>query len=191
MTAPRIQTAADLLNCRTCNALFHPRRNTSKYCSRKCRDRSGEPRKTRNPFMTAFLEMNIGKAGCWEYTSARDNDGYCMYHRIGTDIRRAHREAFRLAIGSPVGISVLHHCDNPPCCNPAHLYAGNQKLNMEDKKIRGRNPIGEKTWNSKLTEQQAVAIIKDGRPLSAIAAECGVSKSTVWLIKKRRAWRHL
>lgn len=34
---------------------------------------------------------------------------------------------------------VLHHCDNPPCINPEHLFAGNQKLNMQDCAAKGRN----------------------------------------------------
>jgi hypothetical protein len=33
---------------------------------------------------------------------------------------------------------VLHHCDNPPCCNPLHLYAGTQRQNIHDAIARGR-----------------------------------------------------
>jgi hypothetical protein len=34
---------------------------------------------------------------------------------------------------------VLHHCDNPPCINPDHLYIGTKKDNTQDMTARGRD----------------------------------------------------
>jgi hypothetical protein len=42
-------------------------------------------------------------------------------------------------------VSVLHLCDNPPCCNPAHLHLGDQKINADERHARGR------AWQSKVT----------------------------------------
>lgn len=53
----------------------------------------------------------------------------------------AHRYAWERAHGLiPAGLEVLHRCDNPPCCNVAHLFLGTNSLNREDmaKKWRGR-----------------------------------------------------
>lgn len=40
------------------------------------------------------------------------------------------------------GFMVLHHCDNPPCCNPAHLYMGTAADNAQDAAMRCRITYG-------------------------------------------------
>ncbi|MFB9187253.1 HNH endonuclease signature motif containing protein [Dactylosporangium sucinum] len=52
----------------------------------------------------------------------------------------AHRVAWEVANGQPIpdGLQVLHSCDNPPCCNPAHLSIGTQAENMQQMVARGR-----------------------------------------------------
>lgn len=51
----------------------------------------------------------------------------------------AHRFSYELATGEDItGLFVLHSCDNPPCCNPAHLRVGTQKDNMADARAKGR-----------------------------------------------------
>ncbi|MBT8085976.1 MAG: HNH endonuclease [Woeseia sp.] len=50
-----------------------------------------------------------------------------------------HRLMYEIAYGEiPQGAFICHHCDNPPCCNPAHLYAGNAKTNQRDARERNR-----------------------------------------------------
>jgi len=77
---------------------------------------------------------------CWEWTASKNPKGYgwfrpgskgCPFH--------AHRIAWRIANGPvPVGLCVLHRCDNPPCCNPHHLFLGTQLDNVRDKVQKGR-----------------------------------------------------
>jgi hypothetical protein len=52
----------------------------------------------------------------------------------------AHRISLMLAVGPPpVGKpQALHHCDNPPCINPEHLYWGDVADNRQDASRRGR-----------------------------------------------------
>ena len=77
-------------------------------------------------------------AGCWAWQASRDRHGY---GRFGLDghVEYAHRVAWVLTRGAiPQGLRVLHRCDNPPCCNPAHLYLGTPAQNTADMISRGR-----------------------------------------------------
>ena len=73
--------------------------------------------------------------GCWTWEGKRDRKGYGRWKK-----HLAHRESWRRANGSiPDGMWILHHCDNPPCVNPAHLYPGTVIENVRDMVTRGRN----------------------------------------------------
>lgn len=63
--------------------------------------------------------------------------------KIGeTGTTTAHRMAYILTHGPvPVEHDVCHHCDNPPCCNPAHLFDGSRSENMQDCVAKGRRNI--------------------------------------------------
>lgn len=79
-------------------------------------------------------ELRPGLGRCWLWTGSTDKKGY---GRHGHDL--THRRAWRETNGPiPDGLWILHHCDNPPCCNPAHLYAGTHAQNMRDMSERGR-----------------------------------------------------
>lgn len=83
-----------------------------------------------------------GPDECWEWLGARSGKRYGGFWD-GARVQRAHRVAWELTNGPiPDGMSVLHRCDNPPCCNPADLFLGTQTDNMRDaeQKGRGRRP---------------------------------------------------
>lgn len=81
---------------------------------------------------------------CWEWQSGKDPNGYGRFG-IGPDRsnitpRLAHRVAWELAVGPiPEGRHLCHHCDNPGCVNPAHLFIGTAGDNMRDMARKGRN----------------------------------------------------
>jgi hypothetical protein len=72
--------------------------------------------------------------GCWLWTEPRDKQGYGRWGKTP-----AHRYSWQQANGPiPDGLWILHHCDNPPCVNPAHLYPGTVVENTRDAVTRGR-----------------------------------------------------
>lgn len=134
---------------------------------------------------------------CWEWQGRRikSKQPYGVF-KIGTRPFLAHRVAFFLVYGQPHNF-VLHHCDNPPCCNPAHLYDGTQKQNTQDCIKRGRWRVpSKKSPLTKLTKEQATFIrgyyVKgrrgDGKFL---AKKFNVSISLVRQVARGVAWRNL
>jgi hypothetical protein len=75
---------------------------------------------------------------CWEWIGPRTDRGY-GHLVINKKNKRAHRVAYELAVGPiPAGLVVMHRCDNPPCCNPAHLSVGTVAENNADAARKGR-----------------------------------------------------
>jgi hypothetical protein len=80
-------------------------------------------------------------SGCWEVEGIpRDRDGYGRVSIAPGQRTGAHRIMFEEAYGPlpPDRPHVLHHCDNPPCCRPTHLFAGTQSDNDRDRHAKGR-----------------------------------------------------
>ncbi len=86
--------------------------------------------------------LNVGCPdvnGCWPWLGVKTHYGYGKirnnYKHVG-----AHRIAYELLVGDiPIGLHVLHHCDNRSCVNPGHMFLGTQADNMKDMFTKGRN----------------------------------------------------
>lgn len=94
------------------------------------------------------------------------------------------------------GMKACHRCDNPPCCNPKHLFVGTHSDNMQDMRAKGRAPkvnnAGARNPNAKLTAAQAEEIVRRrraGEQRRRLAAEFGVSEGHIYNIVHGRAWR--
>jgi hypothetical protein len=82
-----------------------------------------------------------GDDECWPWTATRDSKGYGRLW-WGDRLEGAHRIALFLATGRMPSY-VMHSCDNPPCCNPAHLVEADHQTNMADMMAKGRHRT---TW---------------------------------------------
>lgn len=81
---------------------------------------------------------------CWPWIAAVTHDGYGRY-TMRRQHNMAHRVAFRMKIGEiPKGLCVCHHCDNPGCCNPSHLWLGTNWDNSLDSLMKGRLARGKR-----------------------------------------------
>ncbi len=168
----------------------------AQYCSRGCavRERAAKM----NADFAAKFWARLGPltdAGCREWTGRRLNKRYGVVD-LGGSPKIAHRVAYRLATGRDPGErEVCHTCDNPPCCEPAHLWLGTHRENMRDMAAKGRtNPpifLGEGHPGSKLKAADIVVIRGSPLPDSVLARQFGVTAANISRIKKLETWRHV
>ncbi len=154
------------------------------------------------------VRPELGK--CFNWTGKLHKQGYGVIW-AGKHIL-AHRFSWAIHNGEiPAGLNVLHKCDNPPCCNPNHLFLGTQSDNVRDMLKKGRcaricgdlsssrlhpesRPRGEAVKTSVLTEQQVRSIRARyalGESAYRISKDFPVSYASIKGIVKGRSWRHL
>lgn len=117
--------------------------------------------------------------GCWEFTGKRTKGPQPQGHfHIDARPFLASRVAWTIANGPiPAGLWVLHRCDNPPCCNPAHLFLGSRSDNTIDMYEKGRRGPVRRASNDEVRAMLARVVAGEG--ITAVARSCGVAQSTL------------
>jgi hypothetical protein len=137
---------------------------------------------------------------CWPWQASKCNYGYGQLEVNGRPMR-SNRLTYELTHGSiPDELEALHTCNNPPCCNPAHIYAGTQTDNMQDAKKAGRlhkfalKP-GTAYPRAKLDDDK-VRFIRSAYAagtvtLKQLGMQFNVTEQMIWLVVHRKKWQHV
>lgn len=137
---------------------------------------------------------------CWQWIGSRSPRGYGQI-ASGKKHYRAHRWAYQEFVGPLDNMLVCHHCDNPSCVNPAHLFLGMQLDNQKDMTEKNRQAKGEKNGWAELTERIVLLIRSQwakrrgrGDPVygqSALARRFNTTQRNISYIVCRKHWKHI
>jgi len=144
-----------------------------------------------------YMDSSGGPDSCWEWSSYKNPQGYGKVKHKGKSYF-SHRYAWILTNGEiPEGMLVCHRCDNPPCCNPKHLFIGTYLDNSRDKFSKGRQRYicGVENNQAKLNPE----IVQKIRHLYStgdytqigLGRHLGIPRTTVRNVLIGRTWKHL
>jgi hypothetical protein len=186
--------------------VYEVRRGGGRFCGQACSREWHRLRKIdhyRRTFTERFWARVNKRSGhfwdgteCWEWTGARSG-GYGFVATQDRGNQHTQRIAWELTHGPiPSGIHACHHCDNPPCCRPDHLFLGDDAANAQDKQAKGRAtaPRGSANRNAKLTDDAVRDIrlrLDAGNTATTLAREYGVSDVSIGNIRRRRTWKQV
>jgi len=209
---------------RACLTCGKPAKGKGSYCSQACQQKTYRIRHGQgigmqagplpySPRQIARFWRHVDQRGpdeCWPWLLGRTTDGYGRVRLDGMKLR-AHRIAY-LAAKGPIsnGLLVCHACDNPPCCNPAHLWLGTVLDNTRDAQRKGRlvppphngriqptppSPqFGVSNGAAKLTEESVRAMRADYRSMgsyASVARRYSISVSQGYRVITGQYWSHV
>lgn len=132
-----------------------------------------------NRFEEKFTKKSVEE--CWEWLgNLQAGYRYGRFYMNGSN-GYAHRASYKIYIGEPGELYVLHKCDNTSCVNPNHLFLGSHQDNMKDRDQKGRQYHILTSVDRGIIKEAILA----GYTMSSIARYFKRHKTTIHDIKKR------
>lgn len=157
--------------------------------------------KTRDSALTRMKKYtpNKPKTDCWNWQSTLNNNGYAMLSIGGRKglYARVSRLTYYFEYGPfDESLKACHHCDNPQCVNPNHIFLGTMKNNTDDMYKKGRESkpptfYGEGSSCAKLTEKEVLEIYNSNLTCVELSKIYNVSAPHIHRILKGKSWSHL
>lgn len=205
----RTKSTPQTITCEYCGSAFEAIQRPSRirrFCSPACASYwQTERLASMDPKERFWAKVRVtGPDDCWEWAAGRSKHGYGRvdFHYPGKTSRIASRVAWEMTHGPiPDGLHVLHECDNPPCCNPAHLFLGTHLDNVRDMHRKGRAriyqfPNGDDHNKAKLTWADIREIRRTCKPWDkqrgahVLARKYGVKPEAIRRIVRGETWKN-
>lgn len=134
--------------------------------------------------------------GCWNWTGAKDMNGYGRFSTGAAGAKLAHRISMALDAGDDIdpSLSVMHHCDNPSCVSPFHLSVVPHAVNMADSAAKCRHSYGERHPVARLTDKNVREMRRaaaTGEHILSIAARFNMSRRSASQAVSGETWKHI
>jgi hypothetical protein len=172
-------------------------------CSECGRDITANRRPHRcgySPLLKRIMEVCANPPDHCVLLTDKDEYGRVMFRGRR---QKAHRVSYEIYNGHPApgDLEVMHSCDVKPCFNPLHLSPGTHQENIQDAGRKNKmgprdgRRMGVGCWNSKLTEDDVRYIRENYTPRTnsarKLAAQFGISYSSIFTIINRQTWKHM
>lgn len=201
------------LECSHCGAAFYRYPSMAgAYCSNQCKYAAQTDHITPETFWARVdkngpvPEHRPELGPCWIWTGPLNDRGYALA-RDGRTYYRASRVAYEMVVGPMGDLLACHHCDNPACVRPDHLFPGTIQDNHADMVAKGRIAQGDRhgthraarpalrgrrtRLNADLVKALRIRYAAGGVTFRGLAQELGIHYSTITQAVNGETWKHL